>query len=277
MSVLETTTTTAPDARIDDPEHAWLRQIWAMSKRSITAIIRQPALVAPSLIFPLFFAALGAASFSKATNLPGFPEVDSFLDFSLAGSIVQGVLFGSVIGGAALATDIEEGFFDRLLASPVSRTSILVGRLAGAAAFGAFQALFFTVALMPFGVRIAAGPVGLAVMVLSGGLGGMAIGGFTAAMGLKTGSSEAVQGSFPLLFIALFLSSAFFPRETMQGAYRKIADVNPISHWVEGIRGLGIEGLTAANVTKALLIPVAIGIFTVALALRTLSGRLAAR
>ena len=103
-----------------------------MSKRSVIAIVRQPALVVPSLIFPLFFAALGTSSFGRAVRLPNFPKVDNFLDFALAGTIIQGVLFGSVTGGAALATDIEMGFFDRLLATPTSRISILVGRLAGA-------------------------------------------------------------------------------------------------------------------------------------------------
>jgi len=261
----------APTAR------TWLLQTWAMSKRSILSIARQPALVAPSLIFPLFFAALSTSSFGRATQLPGFPRVDNFLDFSLAGSITQGVLFGSVTGGAALATDIELGFFDRMLATPSSRVSILVGRLAGAAMFGAFQALFFTLVLIPFGVRLQAGVPGIVVIVLSGAITGMAIGGFTAAMALKTGSSEAVQGSFPLLFIALFFSSAFFPRETMRGAYQRIADVNPISHLVEGVRGLVIEGWTSGNVARALLVPAAIGVVSIALALRTLSNRLAAR
>jgi ABC-2 type transport system permease protein len=252
-------------------------QTWAMSRRSILAFVRQPALVVPSLIFPLFFAALGSSSFSKAINLPGFPEVDSFLEFSLAGSIVQGVLFGSVTGGAALATDIELGFFDRLLASPTSRLSILLGRLAGAGAFGAAQALFFTLVLLPFGVTIDAGLIGIVVIVLSGAITAVAIGGFMAAMGLRTGSSEAVQGSFPLLFIALFFSSAFFPRETMQGVYQTIANLNPISYLVEGIRGLTIEGLTAANVAKALLVPLSIGVVSFAIALRALRRRLAAR
>lgn len=268
---------TSPLASPAATTHSRLTQTWAMSKRSILAIARQPALVVPSLIFPLFFAALGASAFNKATALPGFPRVDSFLDFALAGNIVQGVLFGSVTGGTALATDIELGFFDRLLASPTSRVSILLGRLAGAAAFGGFQALFFTLALMPFGVSIAAGPVGLLVVVLSGATIATAFGGFTAAMALKTGSSEAVQGSFPLLFIALFFSSAFFPRETMRGNYRTIADVNPVSHLVEGMRGLVVEGLTAANVAKALLVPAAIGAVSITLALRTLSSRLASR
>jgi ABC-2 type transport system permease protein len=255
----------------------WLSQTMAMSKRSVIAIVRQPALVVPSLIFPLFFAALGTSSFGRAVRLPNFPKVDNFLDFSLAGTIIQGVLFGSVTGGAALATDIENGFFDRLLATPTSRVSILVGRLAGAAMFGAFQALVFIMILLPFGVSIRAGVAGFVVIILCGGLTGMAIGGFTAAIALKTGSSEAVQGSFPLLFIGLFFSSAFFPRQTMQGAYKVIANVNPISHLVEGVRGLVTHGLTAGNVAAALLIPMAIGAFSIALAMRTLYSRLASR
>jgi ABC-2 type transport system permease protein len=255
----------------------WMAQTMAMSKRSIIAILRQPALVAPSLIFPLFFAALSSSSFGRATRLPNFPKVDNFLNFALAGSIIQGVLFGSVTGGAALATDIERGFFDRLLTTPTSRVSILIGRLAGAAVFGAFQALFFMVVLLPFGVRIKSGVVGVIVIVVCGALTGLAIGGFTASMALKTGSSEAVQGSFPLLFIALFFSSAFFPRQTMQGGYRAIANVNPVSHLVEGVRGLVIDGLTVRHVAAALLVPTGIGVLSIALALRTLRSRLAAR
>lgn len=255
----------------------WFAQTVVMSKRSILAFVRQPALVIPALIFPLFFAALGSSSFGRAVRLPNFPKVDNFLDFALAGSIIQGVLFGSVTGGAALATDIEHGFFDRLLATPTSRVSILLGRLAGAAAFGAFQALFFIVVLLPFGVSIESGVIGVIIIVICGGLTAISIGGFTAAMALKTGSSEAVQGSFPLLFIALFFSSTFFPRQTMQGTYKVIANVNPVSHLVEGVRGLVIDGVTGGHVAAALLIPVAIGIVSTAMALRALRSRLASR
>jgi ABC-2 type transport system permease protein len=271
------TTISAAPPMIGHHRQRTLAQTWAMSKRSILAIARQPALVAPAMIFPLFFAALGTSAFSRAVLLPGFPKVDSFLDFAVAGSITQGVLFGSVTGGAALATDIEQGFFDRLLSTPTSRTSIVMGRLAGGAAFGAFQALFFMVVLLPFGLTIRSGVVGVACVVLAGAITGMSIGGFMAAMGIKTGSAEAVQGSFPLLFIALFFSSAFFPRQTMSGAYRNIANINPVSYLVEGIRGLVIEGLTWPNVAKALLVPLGIGCVSIPLALITLRRRLAAR
>lgn len=262
-------------AHSSEKPHLW-QQTVAMSKRSVIAIVRQPALVIPSLVFPLFFAALGSSSFSRATSLPGFPKVDSFLALSLAASVLQGVLFGSVNGGAALAVDIETGFFDRLLASPTSRVSILVGRLAGSAIFGAAQAVFFTLVMIGFGVNVRAGFGGVLIIALAGGLIGLSIGGFMAAMALRTGSAEAVQGIFPLLFISMFFSSAFFPRETMQGVYRSIANVNPMSHLYEGMRDLVISGWSIAAVAKALLIPVAIGFVSIPLALVALRGKLRA-
>lgn len=245
-----------------------------MSRRSISAMLRQPALVVPSLIFPLFFLALGTASFSRATALPGFPEVDSFLDFAIAGAIVQGILFGSFTGATALATDIENGFFDRLLAAPTWRASILVGRLAGGMAYGGFQALVFLLVLLPFGLSVKSGVVGAAVMALGGMLTALAVGALMSAMALRTGSSDAVQGAFPLVFVTLFFSSAFFPRQTMEGVYRSIANVNPASHLVEGFRDLVIDGLTWDAVARTIGIPIAIAIIALALASRELLRRL---
>jgi len=275
MSTAVAATAPAPAARLVD-KHV-VAQTAAMAKRSIRAIIRQPAMVLPTLIFPLFFAALGSSSFSRATGLPGFPRVDSFLSLSLAASVIQGVLFGTTNGGAALATDIENGFFDRLLASPTSRVSILIGSLAGSALFGSFQALFFTVVMVIFGVHIYAGIAGLLVIVLAGALIGLAVGGFLAAMALRTGSAEAVQGIFPLLFITLFFSSAFFPRETMRGVYRRIADVNPVSHLYEGMRDLVIKEFALWSVARALLIPFLLCFVSIPLALSQLRWRVNSR
>jgi ABC-2 type transport system permease protein len=254
-----------------------LAQTWAMSKRSILAMWRQPALVVPSLVFPLFFLALGTSSFSRAINVPGFPKVDSYLDFALAGAIAQGVLFGSVTGATALATDIENGFFDRLLATPSTRTGIIVGRLAGGMAYGASQTTFFMLVLLPFGLTINGGVLGALTLIASGTLLALAVGGLMASMAIKTGSSEAVQGSFPLLFILLFFSSAFFPRQTMSGIYADLAGYNPISYMIEGTRAIVIDGFTASAVARAILIPGAIAAATIALALRTLGNRLRAR
>ena len=266
----------------DRPGHPTLSpslgaQTVAMSRRAILALARQPSLVVPSILFPLFFAALGASSFSRAINVPGFPEVDSYLDFALAASITQGVLFGSTVGATALATDIENGFFDRLLSAPTSRPAIIVGRMAGGMAYGALQAVVFVVVLLPFGLSIKGGVAGFLALVASATVLALAVGALMATFAIRTGSSEATQGAFPLLFILLFFSSAFFPRETMSGAYATLADWNPISYLVEAQRELVIGGFSASAAIQAVLIPAVMAVAAIALALASLRKRLAAR
>lgn len=254
-----------------------VRQTLALTKRSTLAILRQPALLAPSLVFPLFFAALGASSFGKTTRLPGFPKVDSFLQFSLASTVIQGVLFGSITGAAALATDIQIGFFDRLLVAPTSRTGILIGNLMGSALFGAAQSAVFIGALLPFGVRVEAGILGVLVMIFAGGLIALGIASLMSSVAIRTGSAESVQGTFPLLFVLLFFSSAFFPRQTMQGIYKTIANVNPISYLVEGLRSLVLDGFSVSAIARAIVIPVGICVVGIALALSELRRKIRAR
>ena len=264
------------DGSVQRSTSAAIRQTLALAKRSTLELFRQPALVVPSIVFPLFFSFLGNSSFGKTTSLPGFPKVNSYLQFQLAGTITQGVLFGSVTGAAALATDIENGFFDRLLASPTSRLSILFGRLAGSTLFGALETAVFVLVLLPFGADVSAGLPGIIAMVISGALIALAVGALMSSVALKTGSAEAVQGTFPLLFILLFFSCAFFPRETMSAVYTTIAGLNPISHLVEGLRALSLEGFSASATARAILVPLAIAIVALIIASRQLNARLRA-
>lgn len=273
---MTTTATLVNEVAVQRSTSAALRQTLALAKRSTLELFRQPALVVPSIVFPLFFSFLGNSSFGKTTSLPGFPKVNSYLQFQLAGTITQGVLFGSVTGAAALAADIENGFFDRLLASPTSRLSILFGRLAGSVLFGALETAVFVLVLLPFGADVSAGLPGIIAMIISGALIALAVGALMASVALKTGSSEAVQGTFPLLFILLFFSSAFFPRETMSGVYKTVAGLNPISHLVEGLRALSLEGFSVSATARAILVPMAIAIVALYIASRQLNARLRA-
>jgi ABC-2 type transport system permease protein len=131
-----------------------LAQARALAGRSVRGTLRQPQVWLPGLLFPMFIAAVNTSTMGKAVQfLPGFAGVDSLLDFLLPASITQSVLFGGLTAGSDTATDIQTGFFDRLLASPVSRTSILVGRLAGASVTGAAQAVIFMLVYGAFGAR----------------------------------------------------------------------------------------------------------------------------
>jgi ABC-2 type transport system permease protein len=246
-------------------------QYLALSRRSIFNTLRQPTAVIPSLLFPLLFLALNSAALGEATTLPGFPQVDSFLQFAFATTVVQGTLFGSIAAGTDIANDIEGGFFERLIAAPASRTSLLVGRLAGSATFAFVQAwLFFLIASL-FGLDVEGGVLGmlgLAIVcsILAAGVGAIAV-----SFGLRTGSTEAVQGSFPLLFALLFLSSAFFPRALMTGWFQDVASLNPFSHLIEALREQVIVGFDLSR----LLVGAAVagGVFVIGAALSGLALR----
>jgi ABC-2 type transport system permease protein len=254
-----------------------VRQAVALARRSIIGTARQPEAVFPSIFFPMFFAALSTASFERSTGLPGFPEVDSFLDFLLAATVVQGVLFGSTAGGNDMAVDIQDGFFDRLMASPVPRPVILVGRLAGTGVLGAVQAGAFMAVLTLFGASVKGGWAAVLAIVVVSTVLAVGVGGFAVALALRTGSSEAVQASFPVFFIVLFVSSAFFPRELMSGWFRTAAGVNPLSWMIEALRRLTIERFSAGDAVEALAVVVGLAVVSITLAGLALRARVAAR
>lgn len=260
-------TATAPTERGSGPAEAEtparppaLAQTLALARRSVLGTARQPAMWFPGLFFPLMIAAVNASAMSRTIALPGFPPVDSFLQFLLPGTLIQGVLFGGIIGGSDVALDIENGFFERLLASPVARSSILVGRLAGAAVLGGVQAIVFAAVFLAFGSPVAGGVGALVVLVVAGMLVALGVGGFASAVALRTGSQEAVQNSFPLIFVLLFISSAFFPTTLMSGWYQRAAELNPVTWLVNGMRQLVISGFEPRAAAEAL--GVALGIAT---------------
>lgn len=251
-----------------------LDQARALARRSIIGTLRQPQVWVPGLLFPMFIAAVNTSTMGRSTSIPGFPEVDSLLDFLLPASITQSVLFGGLSAGTDTATDIQTGFFDRLLASPVSRTSILVGRLAGSAVTGAVQAIVFIAVYGIFGVRIAGGLPAIVLLLAYAMVVALVIGGFAAMLALRTGSAEAVQNAFPLTFISLFVSSAFFPTELMKGVYKSIAIRNPVTWMVDGMRHQVIVGLDWSEAATSLAVAAALAALAIFGANAALRSRL---
>jgi len=232
------------------------RVIGQLGRRSILRMIRQPQAVIPSLFFPLMFTALNVASFGRAASLPGF-GADSFLDFAVAGAVVQGVMFGSTAAGIDMALDVEGGFLDRLSTAPIPRWAVLAGRLLGPAAFGAAQALLFCVILVAFGANIAGGVAGVAVLVVVASLLAVALGALFIAVALRTGSSEAVQAMFPIVFISLFVSTAMFPGALMTAWFKTVALANPVSTMVGGLRHQVLVGFDLGQALRAVSVVLA--------------------
>ena len=245
-----------------------------LARRSIVGLFRQPTVLLPGMLFPMLIAAVQNSTLSGAVKFFPPPVPDSFFQFVMAATIVQGVLFGGVTGGSDLALDIENGFFERLLASPVSRVSILVGRLAGSIALGAVQVIVFVTIFIALGAHVRGGFAGLLIVLLTAMLLALGIGGLAAAAGLRTGSAEAVQNTFPLVFIVIFISSAFFPTERMSGWYRSVAQHNPVTWMIDGMRHQIIVGFDATEGLKALAVAGTLAMVAIALALTQLQRRL---
>lgn len=228
------------------------RVVAALGRRSIRQTFRRPQLMAPIIVFPTLLLAIQTGGAGGAVDLPGFPDVDGFLDFMLAGAMIQSTLLAGNSGGIALAVDIEMGFTDRLLAAPISRFALVLGRLAGTFVLGAAAAIWFLAIGLVFGASISEGVLGAIAIVALVSLTAVAFGGLGAAIALRTGSASVVQGLFPLVFVILFLSSAFFPANLMLEPAASVAEYNPLSFITEGVRELVIATLTGEAFWKAL-------------------------
>jgi ABC-2 type transport system permease protein len=250
------------------------RVVRALGMRSIRQTFRRPQLMAPILVFPTLLLAIQTGGAGGAVNLPGFPPVQSFLQFMIAGAMMQSLMLAGNSGGIALAVDIEMGFTDRLFAAPIPRYTIVLGRLAGTAALGMLASLWFLAIGLIFGATIQGGVVGAAIAVGLVTATAMAVGGIGAAIALRTGSASVVQGLFPLVLVVLFLSSAFFPDGLMIQPARAIAEYNPLSFVAEGVRGPIISGLDANQLLDAVLAIAGIVALGLALSARALRHRL---
>jgi ABC-2 type transport system permease protein len=213
-----------------------------LARRSVVRTLRQPAMVVPSLVFPLMLLSINASGLDSATQLPGFPT-DSYFQFALAITFVQGALFSANSAGTNVASDIESGFLNRLALTPLRRVALMLGQLAGIVALGLIQAVTFLLIGVAFGAGIEAGLAGAVVIVGFSLLISLAFGCIGAFVALRSGNGEAVQGVFPLFFAALFLSSMALPRDLIESDwFRTIADWNPVSYMLEAIRALMIDG-----------------------------------
>ena len=250
------------------------RVVRALGMRSIRQTFRRPQLIAPIIVFPTLLLAIQTGGAGGAVDLPGFPPVQSFLQFMLAGAMMQSLMLAGNSGGIALAVDIEMGFTDRLFAAPIPRYTIVLGRLAGTAALGLFAALWFLAIGLIFGAEIESGVVGALIAIALVTATAMAVGGIGAAIALRTGSASVVQGLFPLVLVVLFISSSFFPVELMIEPAKTIAEYNPFSFVVEGIRDPIVSGVSASAEIEAVLAILGIVALGLLLSARALRHRL---
>jgi ABC-2 type transport system permease protein len=249
-------------------------QVGALALRSITRTARQPASAIPPLLFPVMLMAVNAAGLKPSTELPGFPT-DSFLAFALAVPFIQGALFSTMNAGTDLARDIQTGFLNRLSLTSMRGSTLIAGQLGGIVTLGIVQAVFYIFVGLVVGVHFASGPGGIALLLLFAALVSLGFGAIGIYLALRTGSGEAIQALFPLLFVFLFLSSMNAPRNLMEiHWFKAVASANPVSYLIEAVRSLIITGWDAQALALGFGIAFALTIAGLALAGTALTLRL---
>ena len=228
----------------------------------------------PPLVFPVALMLVNAAGLEPSTLLPGFPT-DSFLAFALAVPFIQGALFSTMNAGTDLARDVQTGFLNRLSLTSLRGSSLLVGQLAGIVVLGLVQSAFYIAVGLATGVDFASGPGGIAVLLLFSFVVSLGFGALGCFLALRSGSGEAVQGMFPMLFVFLFISSMNTPRDLIAvDWFRWVANVNPVSYLIECVRSLIITGWDGEALALGFGVAVAVAVVSLALASWALTQRM---
>ncbi|HEX4108579.1 MAG TPA: ABC transporter permease [Solirubrobacteraceae bacterium] len=245
-------------------------QIATLARRSMLKTLRQPFQLFPIIFFPAMLLAVNATGLKAATHLPGFPT-HSYISFAIAVAFIQGGMFSLINAGTNLAEDITSGFFNRLALTPMRRPALIGGLLIGVGALGALQSAIYVILGLAAGAHLDAGVGGALVIVGLGALVALGFGAFGCVAALLTGSGEAVQGLFPLVFVFIFLSSSNLPRNLLHtGWFHTVATWNPMSYLIEGFRSLFIVGWDGASLARGFGVALgvlALGLVAVALSL----------
>ncbi len=248
------------------------REVMAVAGRAMRSITRDPESVIPALIIPVFFFVVNVGALQDlAETIPG---VD-FKAFQLPVAILFAVT--GISRAITVVTDIQSGYFDRLSLTPVNRLALLLGLMV--ADFALVVALTVPVVALGFilGVRFDAGPLGVLVFILIGGIWGLVFTGFPYAIALKTGNPAAVNTSFLLFFPFMFLTTVFLPKEALTGWLSTVATYNPVTYLLDGLRSLITVGWDGAALGKALASVAGVGLVSMTLAMTTLRGRVRRR
>jgi ABC-2 type transport system permease protein len=212
-----------------------------LARRALREGIRTPEAIIPTLFIPLFFLAVNVGQ--AARIFPGsttaFLHGQGYGAFQLPSSMLLAASFGSA--ALFLTEDIVGGYFDKLRATPVHRSALVLGRLLAEGLKVLLIASLIVVLGLAFGITIASGVLGfLLLIVLTAGW-AIVYAGFMQIIALKTRSAAATNSAGLVFFPLLFLTPNFVPRNLLTHPMEIAATINPVTYVMEAMRSLILQ------------------------------------
>ena len=218
----------------------FIGQTFAITAVEVTKLIRDPTELVTRAVQPALWLLVFGQVFSRIRAIPTGDL--TYLEFMAPGVLAQGVLFSAIFYGIAVIWERDLGIVHKLLASPASRLSLVLGKAVAAAARALPQALIIYVLAALLGVRLAARPGALLSVILLVALGSAAFATFSLVVACVVKTRERFMGIGQVLTMPLFFASnAIYPIDLMPGWLQVVARVNPLTYLVDGLRATMIQ------------------------------------
>ncbi len=235
-----------------------ISETWELYKRALLKLMRRPIVLYFSLLQPAIWLLLFGQIFSRMVNLPGAGEAfgtNNYMAFFAPGVIMMTMLFGAGQTGLGLIQDMDSGFLDKLLTTPINRFAILLGKMGGDLTRMVLQALLIVIMAILAGVHIKTGLLGVIFIVGISGLFGLALAGINTIVALRTRNTEAtfLIGNFVNLPL-MFTSTSMMPKSFLPDWMQKVVTINPVTYGIEGMRGLITTGFDPNKVFPAIIV-----------------------
>ena len=241
-----------------------------LSERVIREAKRTPDAIVPILLIPLFFLLVNVGQ--AAEIFPSGTEWlagQNYAAFQLPSTLILAASFGTA--ALFLVEEIENGYLDKLRATPVPRSSIVLGRLAAEFVKSVGMTVLIVLISLPFGISIATGPIGFVLLILLTAIWAVAFSGFLQFVALKTRSAAATNSASLVFFPLLFVTPNFVPRELLTRPMEIAATLNPVTYVVEAMRSLILYEFEWDVIGWGFLVAVGFALLMLAINVRTMA------
>jgi ABC-2 type transport system permease protein len=240
----------------------------ALGQRALREAARSPDAIIPTLFIPIFFLVVntGQAADIFPSASTDFLKGQGYGAFQLPTTLLLAASFGTA--ALFLVEEIEGGYFDKLRATPIPRSAIVMGRLLAEAVKGVLIASVIVLISLPFGISVASGPLGFVLLVLLTALWGVVFTGFMQLIALKTRSAAATNSASLIFFPLLFLTPNFVPRDLLTEPMEVAATLNPVTYLMEALRSLILNDLAWSDILPGFGVVAVMGSLMLALSVR---------